>query len=101
MEMAHVVETRVQAAEPWSGCGYAVGEGEGERVEPVVAFRPMIEAEYVGFRTFMDEDYAQVVARAMDLSIEDARAMTDKQLADLLKNGLATEGHYLWKITVD
>jgi ribosomal protein S18 acetylase RimI-like enzyme len=61
----------------------------------------MIEAEYVGFRAFMDEDYAQVVARAMDLPIADARAMAAKQLADLLKNGLATEGHYLWKITVD
>jgi ribosomal protein S18 acetylase RimI-like enzyme len=61
----------------------------------------MIEAEYVGFRTFMDEDYAQVIARAMDLSIEDARALADKQLADLLKNGLATEGHHLWKIMTD
>src|SRR5215831_14952932 len=81
--------------------GAPLAKERGDQVAPEVTLRPMNDADYVGFRTFMDEDYAQVVARAMDLSIEDARALAAKQLADLLKNGLATEGHHLWKIMTD
>jgi ribosomal protein S18 acetylase RimI-like enzyme len=74
---------------------------EGQRAARPVTLRLMTEAEYAGMRAFMDEDYAGEVARVMDLSIEEARAAAAKQVADLLKDGLATEGHYLWKIIAD
>ena len=75
--------------------------GAGPRVAPVVTLRPMTEAEYAGMRAYLDEGYAQDIARVMDLTIEEARAAGAKQIAELLKNGLATEGHYLWKIIAD
>jgi ribosomal protein S18 acetylase RimI-like enzyme len=68
---------------------------------PTVTFRPMTEPEYAALRAWLDEDYAQDVARAMDIPIEEARVAASKQAADLLKDGLATEGHYLWKIVAE
>jgi ribosomal protein S18 acetylase RimI-like enzyme len=74
---------------------------KGQRVTSAVTLHPMTEAEYAGLRAFLDEDYAREIARVMDLSPEDARAAAAKQTNDLLKNGLATEGHYLWKLVSD
>ena len=75
--------------------------GAEQRPTPVVTLRPMTEAEYAGMRAYLDEGYAQDIARAMDIPIEEARAAGAKQIAELLKDGLATEGHYLWKIIAD
>jgi ribosomal protein S18 acetylase RimI-like enzyme len=61
----------------------------------------MAEAEYAEMRAAIEENYAQDVARAMDVPIEEARAIAAKQFADLLKDGLATEGQYLWKVVAD
>jgi ribosomal protein S18 acetylase RimI-like enzyme len=61
----------------------------------------MTEAEYAEMRVAIEENYAQDVARAMDVPIEEARAIAAKQFADLLKDGLATEGQYLWKVVAD
>lgn len=71
------------------------------RPTPTVTLRPMTEDEYKTLRAWLDEDYAQDVARAMDIPIEEARVAAAKQMADLLKDGLATEGHYLWKIVAE
>jgi ribosomal protein S18 acetylase RimI-like enzyme len=68
---------------------------------PAVTLRPMAEAEYAEMRAAIEENYAQDVARAMDVPIEEARAIAAKQFADLLKDGLATEGQYLWKVVAD
>ena len=68
---------------------------------PAVTLRPMTEAEYAEMRAAIEENYAQDVARAMDIPIEEARATAAKQFADLLKDGLATEGQYLWKVVAD
>jgi ribosomal protein S18 acetylase RimI-like enzyme len=68
---------------------------------PAVTLRPMTEAEYAEMRVAIEENYAQDVARAMDVPIEEARAIAAKQFADLLKDGLATEGQYLWKVVAD
>jgi ribosomal protein S18 acetylase RimI-like enzyme len=67
----------------------------------MVTLRPMTQAEYEKLRSWMDEDYAREVAKAMGVSIEEGRAATQKQLADLLKDGVQTEGHYLWKIVTE
>jgi ribosomal protein S18 acetylase RimI-like enzyme len=66
--------------------------------QPIISLRPMTETEYARFRGFLDEDYAQDISRAMRMPIEEARVAADKQMAELLKDGLHTEGHYLWKI---
>lgn len=76
----------------------AGSEPEQPRAVPVVTLRAMTEAEYAQMRAVLDDDYAHDIARAMDMTLEDARAAAGKQLADLLKDGLATEGHSLWKI---
>jgi ribosomal protein S18 acetylase RimI-like enzyme len=68
---------------------------------PRVTFRPMTETEYTALRAWLDEDYAQDVARAMDMPIEEARIAAAKQMAELLKDGLATEGHNLWRIVAE
>src|SRR5215469_915344 len=68
---------------------------------PTVTMRPMTEPEYVAMRAAIEENYAQDVARAMDIPIEEARATAVKQFADLLRDGLATEGQYLWKVIAD
>jgi ribosomal protein S18 acetylase RimI-like enzyme len=66
---------------------------------PTVTFRPMTEAEYQQLRSWLDEDYAQDVAKAMAMTIEEGREAAQKQLAELLPTGLSSEGHHFWKIT--
>jgi ribosomal protein S18 acetylase RimI-like enzyme len=61
----------------------------------------MMETEYAAMRAAIEENYAQDVARATDMPIEQARAAAAKQFDDLLKDGLATEGQYLWRVIAD
>jgi ribosomal protein S18 acetylase RimI-like enzyme len=58
----------------------------------------MTEVEYGAFRAVLDEHYARDTARARDIPLEEARVVTERQVAELLKDGLATEGHHLWRI---
>lgn len=74
---------------------------EQPRVAPAVTLRPMTADDYQHLRAYMDEGYAQEVAQVMDMTIEEGRAAAAKQLAELLKDGHATEGHYLWKVIAD
>jgi ribosomal protein S18 acetylase RimI-like enzyme len=76
-------------------------EGGGHRMASVVTLRPMTEAEYATVRAFLDEDYARAIASAMGMPIEEARVAATRQTAELLKDGLATEGHALWKIIAE
>jgi ribosomal protein S18 acetylase RimI-like enzyme len=75
--------------------------GKEQGVSAMVTLRPMTEAEYARMRASIEEDYARDIARVTDMPIEEAQAMAAKQFADLLKDGLATEGQYLWKIVAD
>lgn len=59
----------------------------------------MTEAEYQRLRSWMDEDYAQDVAKAMAMSLEEGREAAQKQLGELLPTGLSSEGHHFWRIT--
>ena len=67
----------------------------------MVTLRPMTEAEYEHLRSWLDEDYAQDVAKAMGVSIEEGRASAQKQLGELLPNGLESEGHHFWRIITE
>ena len=68
---------------------------------PTVTLRPMAEEEYQHLRSWLDEDYAQEVAKAMGVSIEEGREAARKQLGELLPEGLKSEGHHFWKITTE
>ena len=68
---------------------------------PTVTLRPMAEEEYQHLRSWLDEDYAQEVAKAMGVSIEEGREAAQKQLGELLPEGLKSEGHHFWKITTE
>jgi RimJ/RimL family protein N-acetyltransferase len=72
--------------------------GQSGRPAPAVTLRPMSEAEYGAFRAVLDEHYAQGTARARDIPLEEARVVTGHQVAELLKDGLDTEGHHLWNV---
>ncbi len=77
-------------------------EGASARSQtPTVTFRPMTEAEYQALRSWLDEDYAQDVAKAMAMSLEEGREAARKQLGELLPDGLSSEGHHFWKIVAE
>ncbi len=61
----------------------------------------MTEPEYEQLRSWLDEDYAQDVAKAMGVTPEEGRAAAEKQLAELLPDGLKSEGHHFWKIVAE
>lgn len=63
-----------------------------------VKLRPMTEAEFAAFKAWSEEDYAQERARNSGLPIETERAVARQQYAEFLKDGLQTQGQYLWKI---
>ena len=67
----------------------------------MLILRPMSEDEFVEFRAISMEDYAQERARNSGLPIEVERDIAEKQYAHILKDGLQTQGQYLWKIVAD
>lgn len=62
----------------------------------MVTLRSMTQAEYDAFDGPMWEDYAKEGARNVGMSIEEARAFAAKQRAELLPDGLLTEGQRFW-----
>lgn len=64
----------------------------------MIKLRPMTEREFEAFRRVSLEDYAQERARNLGTPVEEQRASAERQYAELLKDGLQTEGHRLWKI---
>jgi ribosomal protein S18 acetylase RimI-like enzyme len=63
-----------------------------------VALRPMTESEFARFKAFMYDDYAAAISRGMGVPIEEVRDRAVQQTDELLKDGLASESHILWKI---
>jgi uncharacterized protein YgbK (DUF1537 family) len=86
------VETYVWSARCRGGWSGAASRHISEEPDTVVTLRPMTEVEYAYLRSYLDEDYAQEVAKAMAVSIEEGRAAAQKQLGELLKDGLQSEG---------
>ncbi|HUS15500.1 MAG TPA: GNAT family N-acetyltransferase [Chloroflexia bacterium] len=67
----------------------------------MLALRPMSQDEFAAFYAFGVEDYAQERSRNFDTPLEDERAESARQFADLLKDGLQTAGQHLWKVVDD
>ncbi len=67
----------------------------------MVQLRPMTEAEFEAWRTESLEGYAQERARNLDAPVEEQRVEAERQYAELLKDGLNTEGHRLWMVTLE
>jgi GNAT superfamily N-acetyltransferase len=65
----------------------------------VVTLRPMTEAEYAPYIEYLREDYAQERATSGETPIEEERANSNKQIDELVPQGLATPNHYFWTVT--
>jgi len=63
-----------------------------------VVFREMTEDEFANYLPPMVERYAQERARNFRVPSEEERKVAKKQVNDLLKDGLKTEGHFLYNI---
>ncbi len=60
--------------------------------------RPMTESEYQRLRDAIFEDYAREVANVSSISMEEGRKAAAHQFDTLLPDGMASKGHYFWKI---
>ena len=67
----------------------------------MVTLRPMTESEYQRLRESIFEDYARETANVTSTSIEEGRNMAARQFDQLLPDGMASKGHYFWRILND
>jgi ribosomal protein S18 acetylase RimI-like enzyme len=67
----------------------------------MITLRPMSESEYQRLRAAIFEDYAHETANVRSISLEEGRAVAARQFADLLPDGLASQGHHFWRIADD
>ncbi|MBA3945586.1 MAG: GNAT family N-acetyltransferase [Herpetosiphonaceae bacterium] len=67
----------------------------------MVRLRPMTEAEFEGWRPESLEGYAQERARNLGAPLEEQWVEAERQYAELLKDGVYTNGHWLWMVTLD
>ena len=63
-----------------------------------VQLRPMTDDEYNSWSAIMWEDYAQERAKAGTTPLEEERAEAQRQMAELLPNGLHTDHHLFWMV---
>ncbi|MDM5317257.1 GNAT family N-acetyltransferase [Fictibacillus sp. b24] len=56
------------------------------------------EAEFKRYMDFMIPDYAQDITKNFDLPMEQALEESEMMMNDMFKDGLATEGQYLYNI---
>ena len=66
-----------------------------------ITLRPMTESEYQRLREAIFDDYARDVANVSSTSIEEGRIAAARQFDQLLPDGMASTGHYFWKIATD
>ena len=64
----------------------------------MIALRPMTQEEYEPYMRFLREDYARERAKSSDTPIEEERIESDRQIANLLPDGLQSAGHHLWSV---
>lgn len=67
----------------------------------MVTLRPMTESEYQRVREAIFDDYARDVANVNSTSIEEGRTAAARQFDQLIPDGMASKGHYFWKIAAD
>ena len=67
----------------------------------MVTLRPMTESKYQRLRESIFEDYARETANVTSTSIEEGRNMAARQFDQLLPDGMASKGHYFWRILND
>lgn len=63
---------------------------------PTVRLEPMTEEHYAVYRARAEVTFAEEIAASGAMSIDDARAKSAEDFANLLPDGLATEGNRLW-----
>lgn len=63
--------------------------------------RAMTEHEYQRLRDSIFEDYAREVANVSSISLEEGRQAAARQIDTLLPDGIASKGHYFWRIVAD
>jgi len=66
-----------------------------------ITLRPMSESEYQRLREAIFEDYARETANVSSLSIDEGRKAAARQFEQLLPDGIASKGHYFWRIVND
>ena len=66
-----------------------------------ITLRPMTEAEYQRLRASIFEDYARETASVRSTSLEEGRQEAARQFDALLPDGIASKGHYFWRIIAD
>ncbi len=64
----------------------------------MVTLRPMTDAEYEPYLRRVRETYARDRAESSRTSLEEELAEADRQIAQLLPNGLGTPNQHLWTV---
>ncbi|HEY1388429.1 MAG TPA: GNAT family N-acetyltransferase [Ktedonobacterales bacterium] len=63
-----------------------------------ITLRPMTDSEFKRVQEAIFEDYARDLANVNSTPIEEGRKAAARQSAMLLPDGMATQGHYFWRI---
>lgn len=64
----------------------------------MITLRPMTDAEYDPYAAALLESYAESRAKNIGTTLDEERAASAKQIAELLPNGLHTPNHYFWRV---
>jgi RimJ/RimL family protein N-acetyltransferase len=70
-------------------------------VTTTISLRPMTDGEFQRLRAAIFEDYAREVANVNSTSMEEGRKAAAHQFDSLLPDGIASKGHYFWKIVAE
>src|SRR5689334_9866457 len=64
----------------------------------LVTLRPMSDAEFDAYMRVLRVNYAQERAESANTSLEEEQAESDRQLNQLLPDGLRSPGHFFWNV---
>lgn len=64
----------------------------------MVTLRPMTDAEFDEYMRVLRVSYAQERAESANTSLEEEQAESDRQLNQLLPDGLRSPGHFFWNV---
>jgi len=73
-------------------------ESERRALSAAIEFQNMNEDEFSRCKAITKEDYAESIARNTKRHIDEVRNEANAQVEGLLKNGLSTQGHYLFNV---
>jgi ribosomal protein S18 acetylase RimI-like enzyme len=63
---------------------------------PKIALRPMSHSEFAAWTKSQTADYAEDKQRSLGISRDQAMALAERSFADLLPDGMATKGAFLY-----